>query len=282
VPAGYACASTVIRLLVRTWNLFHGNTQPTGRSAFLEEVVRLASEDGPDVLCLQELPVWSLGLLDDWSGMTAVAHVAQRPMLGPFPSTAAIGRALTDLHHGLFRSAFTGQANAILVRGGLPVVEHRQIVLNPRRFRHAQARHLDLAPVARLAWASERRVCQAVRVRRGEGTLLIGNLHATSYPPDKRIPDAELLRAAVFLDGLATPGEPVLLAGDFNISVRFSRTLADLVQPEWGFAGPTPTGIDHILVRALMAGTPRRWSDERRTRDGRLLSDHAPVEVEAE
>ncbi|MFL6019537.1 MAG: endonuclease/exonuclease/phosphatase family protein, partial [Gaiellaceae bacterium] len=207
-----------MRLLVRTWNLFHGNTQPTGRRAFLEQVVRLASADAPDVLCLQELPVWSLGLLDDWSGMTAVADVAQRPMLGPFPSTAGIGRAITDLHHGLFRSAFTGQANAILVREGLPVVEHRQIVLNPRRFRHAQARHLGLPPVARLAWASERRVCQAIRVRRAGGTLLIGNLHATSYPPDKRVPDAELLRAAAFVDGLAAPGEPVVLAGDFNVS----------------------------------------------------------------
>ena len=271
-----------MRLLVRTWNLFHGNTQPTGRRAFLEEMVRLASADEPDVLCLQELPVWSLGLLDDWSGMTAVADVAQRPMLGPFPSTAEIGRRLTDLHHGLFRSAFSGQANAILVRPGMPVVEHRQIVLNPRRFRRAQASHLELAPVARLAWSSERRVCQAVRVRRCDGTLLIGNLHATSYPPDKRVPDAELLRAAAFVDGLAAPDEPVLLAGDFNISVRFSQTLADLVGPEWGFTGPTPTGIDHILVRALAAGPPRRWDDVRRTRDGKLYSDHAPVEVEVE
>jgi endonuclease/exonuclease/phosphatase family metal-dependent hydrolase len=271
-----------VRLLVRTWNLFHGNTQPTGRRAFLEEMVRLATADRPDVLCLQELPVWSLGLLDDWSGMTAVADVAQRPMLGPFPSTAEIGRAITDLHHGLFRSAFTGQANAILVSSGLPVVERRHIVLNPTRFRRAQARQLELAPVARLAWASEQRVCQAVRVRRGDGTLLIGNLHATSYPPDKRLPDAELLRAAVFVDGLASPEEPVLLAGDFNISVRFSRTLADLAEPEWGFSGPTPTGIDHILVRGLTAGPRQRWDDARRTRNGRLFSDHAPVEVVVE
>jgi endonuclease/exonuclease/phosphatase family metal-dependent hydrolase len=271
-----------VRLLVRTWNLFHGNTQPPARRAFLEEMIRLASADAPDVLCLQELPVWSLALLDDWTGMTAVADVAQRPILGPFPSTAQIGRVVTDLNNGLFRSAFTGQANAILIRPGLPVVEHRQVALNPRRFRRAQARHLGLALVARLAWASERRVCQAVRVRRGGETLLIGNLHATSYPPDKRVPDAELLRAAVFVDGLAAPEEPVVLGGDFNVSVRFSRTLADLVTPEWGFAGPTPTGIDHILVRGLEAGQPRRWNDARRTRDGRLLSDHAPVEVEVE
>jgi len=242
-------------------------------------MVRLAAEDRPDVLCLQELPVWSLGFLGHWSGMTAVADVAQRPMLGPIPVSAGIGRILTELNHGLLRSAFTGQANAILVRPELPVLDHRHIALNPVRFRRGQARQLGLGIVPRLAWASERRVCQAVRVRRGDGTLVIGNLHATSYPPDKRLPDAELLRAAVFVDGLAAPGEPLLLCGDFNVSVRTSRTLTDLADAEWGFTGATPMGIDHILVRSLAAESPRRWDADRRLHEDRLLSDHAPVEV---
>jgi endonuclease/exonuclease/phosphatase family metal-dependent hydrolase len=242
-------------------------------------MVQLASADRPDVLCLQELPVWSLGFLGDWSGMTVVADVAQRPMLGPIPVSAGVGRILTDLNHGLFRSAFTGQANAILLRPELPVVDHGHIALNPVKFRRAQARQLGLGIVPRLAWASERRVCQAVRVRRGDGTLVIGNLHATSYPPDKRLPDAELLRAAVFVDGLAAPGEPLLLCGDFNVSVRTSRTLADLADPEWGFTGATPTGIDHVLVRSLAAESAQRWDADRRPHEDRLLSDHAPVEV---
>ena len=55
--------------------------------AFLNEMVRLASADGPSVVCLQEVPIWALGLLDDWSGMAALGAVAQRPTLGPFPST---------------------------------------------------------------------------------------------------------------------------------------------------------------------------------------------------
>jgi endonuclease/exonuclease/phosphatase family metal-dependent hydrolase len=225
--------------------------------------------------------VWALGKLDDWSGMTAVSEIAQRPRLGPVPSTAEIGRRITNLNHGLLRSAFTGQANAILVRPGLRVVEQRHIVLNPRRFRDAQARLLGLGPVARLAWANERRVCQAVRVSGEAGTFVAANLHATSYPPDRDVPDAELYRAAVFVDGFAQPDEPVLFAGDFNISVRFSRTLEELTGPEWGFSGPTPTGIDHVLVRGLKTGAPVRWPDvRRRARDGRLLSDHAPVEVE--
>src|SRR5437588_5141695 len=183
--------STVERLLVRTWNLFHGNTQPPGRRAFLEELVRLASADRPGVLCLQEIPVWALERLGDWSGMVVAVDVTERPRLGPLPSTAAIGRILTEAHHGLIRSAFAGQANATLVAPELSIVEHRHVVLNPRGFRHAQARRLGLATAVRRAWGKERRVCQAVRVRRGAATLLVGNLHATGHI-DRRLSDAEL------------------------------------------------------------------------------------------
>jgi endonuclease/exonuclease/phosphatase family metal-dependent hydrolase len=271
--------STVERLLVRTWNLFHGNTQPPGRKAFLKEMVRLASADRPAVLCLQEIPVWALGELDDWSGMPAMGAVAQRPTFGPFPSTPEVGRVLTELHHGLLRSAFTGQANAILLGRDLQVREHRHVILNPFRFRRAQARRLELGNLEWLVWSKERRVCHAVRVQQGKGTLVIGNLHATGFS-DKRVTDAELLRAAVFVDGMAKPGEPILLCGDFNVSVRNSRTLADLISAEWGFTGPTPAGIDHILVRGLDASSAVRWPVDRRVHGGRLLSDHAPVERE--
>jgi endonuclease/exonuclease/phosphatase family metal-dependent hydrolase len=119
-------------------------------------------------------------------------------------------------------------------------------------------------------------------VRRGDATFVVANLHATSHQTDKRIADAELLRAAVFVDGFARPDEPVLLCGDFNLSVRNSRTLADLMSAEWGFEGATPTGIDHILVRGVTAKPARIWPLQRRTRNGRVLSDHAPVEREVE
>ena len=266
-------------MLVRTWNLFHGNAKPPERAAFLEEMVRLAAADRPDVLCLQEVPVWALERLGEWSGMSAVGAVAARPTLGPLPSTAEIGRVVTSLNHGLLRSAFAGQANAILVGGGLRIRDERCVVLNPLRFRRAQARWLGLDLVARLAWAKERRVCQAVRVASQDGaTLVVGNLHATSYDPDQRLPDAELLRAAWFVDAVAVPGEPVVLCGDFNVAGQRSRTLADLAGPAWGFSA-AGKGIDHVLVRGAEAGPAERWPPERRRVDGRLLSDHAPVEV---
>jgi endonuclease/exonuclease/phosphatase family metal-dependent hydrolase len=242
-------------------------------------MVRLISRDRPAVVFLQELPAWSLELLDDWTAMTAVSAVAQRPTFGPLPSTSGIGKRLT-IHHGRLRSAFAGQANALLLDPELRVVEHQVVPLNPRSFRRAQARWLGLGTIARLAWARERRVCQALRVRQPDGTtLLLGNLHATSYPADQRLADAELFRAATYVDGLARPDEPVLLGGDFNVTVKRSRTLADLTGLEWGFAGSAP-GIDHLLVRGLPAGRAERWPDERRIVAGRLLSDHAPVEVE--
>jgi endonuclease/exonuclease/phosphatase family metal-dependent hydrolase len=264
-------------VLVRTWNLFHGNTKPPQRRAFLEEMVRLAVADAPDVVCLQEVPAWALADLDDWSGYAAVGDVAARPALGPFPSTAAIGRALTQLNNGLFRSAFAGQANAILVAPRLRVLDRRTLVLNPRRFRAAQARCLGLGWIARLAWGKERRVCQAVRVVDDLRTFLLGNLHATSYPPDERLADAELFRAFTWLDALAEPGEPLVVAGDFNVVFERSQTLLDLTE-EWGFSTPG-TGIDQVIARNATIAKLGRWPLERRQRGDHLLSDHAPVEA---
>ena len=108
-------------MLVRTWNLFHGNASPPERRAFLPRMVELVTRDRPDVVCLQELPVWALGHLERWSGMHASGAVARRPLL---PVGA---RAVTALHHGRLRSAVTGEADAILTRnparpGGVHVV----------------------------------------------------------------------------------------------------------------------------------------------------------------
>ena len=194
---------------------------------------------------------------------------------GPIRIPAELGRRLTGLHHGVFRSAFAGQANAILLRPTLRVLERRRLVLNPRSFRKRRSRELDLDPLARLAWAKERRMCQAVRIALADETVIVANLHATAIS-DPRVPDAELLRAATFVDALARPDEPVVLAGDFNLSPEASATLAEL--REWGFSDSGP-GIDHVLVRGAAATPHAVWADERRRLDGRVLSDHAPVEV---
>jgi endonuclease/exonuclease/phosphatase family metal-dependent hydrolase len=266
-------------LLIRTWNLFHGNAVPPDAASYLEEAVRLATADTPDVLCLQEVPAWGLARLGEWSGMAVYGEIAAPPRLGPFPSTAKLGHRLTRLNHGFLRSAFSGQANAILLGPSLTGLQTHALHLNSRRFRKAQERMLGLDAVTRLAWARERRVCQVVRARAADGRrFVIANLHATGLPDD-RLPDAEILRSASLADGLARPGEVCVLAGDFNVRPERSRTLADLKAPKWGFSRASPN-LDQVLVRGARSGSPVVWPIERRRVGGRLLSDHAPVEVE--
>jgi endonuclease/exonuclease/phosphatase family metal-dependent hydrolase len=271
-----------VALLVRTWNVFHGNAVPPERRSFLREAVELVCADEPDLVCLQEVPAWALERLDEWSGMRAFGAVAARPRLGPFTSTAEIGRRITSINHGLFRSTFAGQANAILATPALrPLGEQQTIVLNDHSFRRAQARWLELDVLTRLAWAKERRVCHAVRFALPDGrNVLLANLHATASR-DRRVSDAELFRAATFADALAEPEDVCIVAGDFNVTAETSRTLDDLIGPEWGFLAPGPA-VDHILVRGATPEAARTWPRERRRHGGRLLSDHAPVEVRVE
>jgi endonuclease/exonuclease/phosphatase family metal-dependent hydrolase len=258
-------------VLIRTWNLFHGNALPPGRRSFFDEMIRLASADDPDVLCVQEVPAWALGRF-------TAGDVAARPTVGPFPSSASVGRRLTSLHHGLLRSAFSGQGNAIAVAPRLRVLAHEREELNPRRFRASEGRRLGLGIVGRNAWAKERRIVQTVRLGADDGrTYLVANMHCTSLP-DRRLAQAELLRAAAFATSNALPDDVVVLAGDFNLTAA-ARAMRELTGSEWGFSEAGP-GIDHVLVRGAKTSTPRRWPTERRRIDGHLLSDHAPVELE--
>ena len=130
---------------------------------------------------------------------------------------------LTELNHGLLRSAFTGQGNAVRLSRGLQVLANWVLTLNSRRFRDTNARELGLDAVGRLAWGKERRVVQAIRARAADGrSYLVANMHCTSSP-DERLPDAELLRAAWFATSHARPEDVVILAGDFNVRPERSR-----------------------------------------------------------
>ena len=236
-------------LVVRTWNLFHGNTVPPGRRAYLREMVELVTADRPAVVCLQEVPVWALAHLQGWSGgMTSTGIVAAPPRLG----SAMLGRLLTELHHGLLRSALTGQANAILVD------------------RPVDGRRVDAAVTGErtltVSSAGERRVCQAVTV---DG-LVVVNFHVTGGVPA----DEQFARVVEFAEPL---GDQVVIAGDANLRPG-SGTAYERLRA-LGFSAPLPDSIDQIVVRGVDATPPRRWPDEDRRYGTRLLSDHAPVEL---
>ena len=228
-------------MLVRSWNLFHGNTLPPGRRSRLERMVHLATEDQPDVLCLQEVPLWALSRLPRWSGMSVRQVVTHRALLG-----AWLGGAITLLHNGFFRSGLAGQANAILLARGLDPLAHRSVRIDERR--------------------REPRFCHAVRLER----LVVANLHATNDFRRPQVPAAEVARAEAFVTEVAG-GLPCVLAGDFNLQAEHVRELAG-----WSALGP---GIDHVLVRGLSASPLAVWPVERRRHNGVVLSDHSPVEV---
>jgi endonuclease/exonuclease/phosphatase family metal-dependent hydrolase len=230
-----------VAVLVRSWNLFHGNTSPPGRRSRLEAMVRLATADRPDVLCLQEVPLWALRRLGAWSGMTARYVVTRRSLL-----PRRLAGAITRLHNGFFRSALAGQANAILLAPGLEALEHRSLRIDDGRI--------------------EPRFCQAVRL----SDVVVGNLHATNQFQRPEIPAAEILRAESFVTEVAG-GLPCVLAGDFNVRAQYLHELGG-----WSALGP---GIDHVLVRGLEVTPLTAWPLERRVADDRVLSDHAPVEV---
>lgn len=261
--------------MIRSWNLFHGRTLPASKRRRFQPMIERITEDRPVIVALQELGAGTLGRLAEWSGYRAYGDVSARPRL-PHP----LGTLITDLDPNLLRSAVEGQAIALLVDPALHVDDHRTIVLNSGRYRSRIADELDLGIHARLWWARERRVCQAVRVRfRDDRTAVVANFHATSYP-DRRLADAELRRAASFSTGLAEPDEAVVLAGDFNLTIVTSPTLRELSNEEWGFS-PAGPGLDHVLVRGLeVMHAERHWPEDLRRHEGVLLSDHAPVELE--
>ena len=229
-------------MLIRSWNVFHGNTSPPTRRSYLEEMVRLAVADGPAVLCLQEVPVWALPRIDDWSGMRRFDAVT-RPPLWPGP----VSKWVTRAHQGFFRSGLAGQANAILVAP-----------------RHAAT---DLGHERISEHGRERRLVHAVRIA-GTSGVTVANLHASNDHANPTVPRREAKRAAAFAEGVAADGDVIVIAGDFNV-----------LDPALEAYAGTRDGIDQVLVRGARLESLAAWPRERRMQNGVVLSDHPVVEA---
>lgn len=189
-------------MVVRTWNLFHGNTDPPGRQAFLRRMVELVTADGPDVVCLQELPVWAIRHLERWSGMHAVGAVARRP-LSPFG-----GRALTSLHPGLLRSALTGEAGAILTRSPCRDLGARVVGDSGLR-RIAHAVEIDGATVVNFHIDGEHDQLARVVELAGERAVLAGDTNLPSPAIDGFSPPLAGSIDQIYVRGLAMRAGPV-------------------------------------------------------------------------
>ena len=210
-------------------------------------MIRLVTADKPDVVALQEVPVWALGQLERWSGMAARWVVTVPALLfGP------LARLAGGLHATRTRSLATGQANALLLGPRLEVGRERHLQLNPG--------------VSRWGWfirlGPQQRYVHAVEVEAEGRRLLVANLHATEDPIRA---EGEAASAAAF----ARDAERCILCGDFNVRHHAVAGFSAAIE-----------GIDQILVRGLeLEVEPHRWPKERRRVDGLLLSDHAPVEA---
>lgn len=226
-------------MLVRTWNLFHGNTLPPRRRAFLQEMLELVTADAPGVVCLQEIPVWALQHLESWSGMQSVGAVAREPRVG----SARLGKWITELHHCRLRSAVTGEADAILVAPHFAVSHVRELVVST---------------------SGIRRLMHGLRL---DGGVFVANFHTTG--------DDQFRLVADIVEDQA--GEEAIVAGDANLRPGDGRTYG-LLRGR-GFSEPLAGSIDQILVRGLPSTPPVAWPEDRRRIGGRLLSDHAPVEL---
>jgi endonuclease/exonuclease/phosphatase family metal-dependent hydrolase len=140
-------------------------------------MIELVTRDGPDVVCLQELPVWALRHLESWSGMHAATAIARRPLL---PVGA---RAVTALHHGVFRSAFTGEGDAILTRNeARDLGEH--VVGEAKLRRIAHAVDLDGVMVVNFHIDGDRKQFDRVVALARECSIIAGDANLVSPTAD--------------------------------------------------------------------------------------------------
>jgi endonuclease/exonuclease/phosphatase family metal-dependent hydrolase len=236
-----------LSLVVRSWNVYHGRTHPVSRQTYLRRMVELVTADSPDLVALQEVPLWARGRLEDWTGMAVRWAVTVPAVL-----LAPLARLVTDLDARRVRSFLTGQANVLLAGPRVELGEQRLLLLNPG--------------VSKWDWLFRRgpqqRYVQAVDASAYGRSFVAANVHATN---DRTLAPAEVERAAAFV----ADAPSCVLCGDFNLP---RHAVA-------GYSAPID-GIDQVLVRGLeLERGPEQWGLERRRVDGRVLSDHPPVEA---
>jgi endonuclease/exonuclease/phosphatase family metal-dependent hydrolase len=243
--------SEPVSLQIRTWNIAHGRDVPPDRGhrhlrrKLLDQMAALIVEQSPDIILLQEVPVWAGSLLREATGMGVT--------LAP-----AYGAHLPDL----VRTQIEGQANAVLYGPDLLLVSARRVQLNA----HHRLR-------------GEPRIAQLVRLRhRSAGReLALANVHA-DWGDNRH----QLERAGFVLERFAR-GAPMVLGGDLNAGPK-SASLRALAARGWNGESVDP-GIDRILVQGLRMERPAvRWPPERRdlVLNGGppvRLSDHDPVDA---
>ncbi len=167
-------------MLILSWNLFHGRSQPPAGRSLLGEFQELLAAWEWDVALLQEVPPW-------WPAQLArAAGAEQRAAMTSRNSLLALRRAVAARRPDLIKSN-GGGCNAVLVRARIDS-------------------HRDL----RLRLWPERRVAQLVRLA---GGTCVANFHGSVRVP---LAEQELARLFDVAEAWAR-GDPLVLGGDLNL-----------------------------------------------------------------
>jgi endonuclease/exonuclease/phosphatase family metal-dependent hydrolase len=263
------------RIVVLTWNLFHGRDHPpnpdldTWRSRLLRVTERDATHaqvNRPlrdefasvlaglrwDVALLQEAPPGWLRPLAEACDAGGASALTSRNL--PHALRAWLARLNPDL-----MASAEGGSNQLLVRPPwrIEAVERETIARRPERRRMLLARLADL---------DGRR-------------LAVANLHASTGVRA----EAAVVRAAQRATKWGR-GTPLVFGGDFNLRPRENPALFDRLRDDLGLREPTgPDALDHLLARGVdIVSRARQLAPEERDVAGpddlRIrLSDHAPV-----
>jgi endonuclease/exonuclease/phosphatase family metal-dependent hydrolase len=189
---------------VLSWNLFQGRARTPAGRPLLGEFCRTLDTFAWDVALLQEVPSW-------WPEPLATACAAQQRHVRTArnwvpPVQRAVGARAPDL----IKSG-GGGCNAVLVRGGRRIVDHR---------------------TRRLRWWPERRFAHGVELA-GAGWVV--NVHAQVRPHARSREDTARAVGA----GRAWAGTgPLVIGGDLN------------VRDPWieGFLHAAHRSVDHIYA----------------------------------
>ena len=179
----------------------------------------------PDVVCLQEVPVWALPHLERWSGMQAVGAVAR--------AAAARERRARPLAHGAATTASSARRS------------------RARRTRSSSRRGLERrrrAHARRERASGERRVCHGVRL---DGVGRRRELPRHGRRDGRRaVPRASPTSSTDADERRSSPATRTC----GRASGAPTSCCASL-----GFSEPLPASIDQILVRGLPSTPPAAW-----------------------
>ena len=202
---------------------------------------RLVTADAPDVVALQERPLWAVKRLDDWSGME---HVVGDDHARPPGAARAARRPRGPVR---FRSSLTGQANALLVE-------------SPLRGRRAPPRRPQPGALTRDRLLRGGQRPSAIRSSRRAGRAR----HA-GQPARVEQPTSNWSRRR-------SGGRRAFVA---KRGAASSAATSTSTPSQWPASTPID-GIDQISSAASSSSAARSLAGGRRRLGEAVLSDHAP------